>query len=330
MKLLTLSAADLRAALSMRQAVDAMKAAFAALSAGEARAPLRTAVPAEEAGGVTLLMGACLPAAAGRPAGLAAKVVSAFPRNASRGKRVVNGLVLVLDPATGEPAALADGTFLTAWRTGAASGAATDLLARPDAKIGALFGCGAQARTQALAVDCVRQLETLRVVGPRPQRVASFIEEMQPRLTARLVAAASAAEAVAGADVVCTATTSATPVFDGELLAPGAHVNGVGSYTLEMQEVDAVTVARSRVFVDSLEGALAEAGDLVVAERQGHTHRDAWTELGLVAAGRADGRRGEREITFFKSVGHAVQDVAAAARALEAARQQGLGREIEL
>jgi len=136
--------------------------------------------------------------------------------------------------------------------------------------------------------------------------------------------------ASAAARRVCTATTSAVPVFDGRDLQDGTHLNGVGSYTLDMREVDAETVGRSRVFVDSLDAALAEAGELVAAERAGRTRRQEWTELGEVAAGRRPGRRDDAEVTFWKSVGVAVQDVKAASAALERARELGLGREVEL
>ncbi|MEM9382799.1 MAG: hypothetical protein AAGB93_22795 [Planctomycetota bacterium] len=129
---------------------------------------------------------------------------------------------------------------------------------------------------------------------------------------------------------MCTATTSHAPVLDGADLAEGAHVNGVGSFTLEMRELDPRTIERSTIYIDELEAALTEAGELVAAERDGITSRDAWTPLGLVARGAAPGRVDGREITLFKSVGHAVQDVAATARALEAARARGLGTEIEL
>jgi ornithine cyclodeaminase/alanine dehydrogenase-like protein (mu-crystallin family) len=325
MKLTLLSASDLRAALPMPAAIAAMKAAFAELSTGQATVPLRVALPVPSADGVTLFMPALLPSG-----GLGTKIVSVFPHNPDLGKPIIHGLVVMLDSSSGEPVALCDGTFLTAWRTGAGSGAATDLLARPDAKIGALLGCGAQAKTQALALDAVRALDTLRVYAPRADRVEQFIAEMQPQLKAGLVAASTSAEAVQDADIICAATTSSTPVFNGTRLKDGAHVNGVGSYTLQMQEVDAVTVSRARVFVDSRASALAEAGDLVIPMNAGQTRAEDWIELGEVAAGLKPGRRSPDEITFFKSVGVAVQDMAAAGRALAEARRQGLGREVEL
>ena len=326
MKLRLLSADDLRRALPMVDAVATMKEAFAALSSGRATVPPRIHMDVAEGPGTTLVM----PAYLGARGGLGAKLVSFFPGNAERGRPAVSGLVVVLDPETGEPAALADGTFLTAWRTGAASGAASDLLALPDARTAALFGCGAQARTQALAIDAVRDLDVVRVYARTPSSVERFVVEMEEQLEARPVAAESPAAALAGAEIVCAATTSSTPVFDGRDLAAGAHVNGVGSFTTEMREVDATTVARARVFVDQRQAAEAEAGDLVIAAREGHTEPGRWAELGEVVAGTRPGRRAAAEITFFKSVGVAVQDVAAADRALERARELNLGSQIEL
>ncbi len=324
MKLTLLSAADLRAAFPMPAAIAAMKSAFAELSTGQANVPLRTALPIPSADAVTLFMPALAPTG-----GLGVKIVSVFPHNAERGKPIIHGLVIMLDATSGEPVALCDGTFLTAWRTGAASGAATDLLARPDARVAALLGCGAQARTQALALDAARALAEMRVYAPHPDRVQQFIGEMQPLVKAALVAAPSSAEAVRDADIICAATTSATPVFDGQLLKAGVHVNGVGSYTAQMQEVDAVTVTRARIFVDAREAALAEAGDLVIPMRAGATRAEAWVELGEVVAGLKPGRQSPGEITFFKSVGVAVQDVAAAGRALAEAQRLGLGKVVD-
>jgi alanine dehydrogenase len=325
MKLMTLPATDLPRALPMREAVEAMKSAFATLSTGRAAAPQRGVIPVADADGITLLMGAYLPGE-----GLASKTVSIFHRNTALGKKAINGLVLVLDPETGEPLGLLDGAGLTAWRTGAATGAATDLLAREAISVGAVVGAGVQARTQVLAVDCVRHLEVIRVYALEQEQAERLVDDLQSDTRARLTAVASSADAVREADVVCTATSSSTPVFDGRLLRPGAHLNAIGTFTLDRREVDDATVERSRIFVDLVQAALEEAGELVAALEAGLTTSDEWTELGLVAAGLADGRRSPDEITFFKSVGHAVQDVAAAARALRAAASLGLGREVEL
>ncbi|MEM6705721.1 MAG: ornithine cyclodeaminase [Acidobacteriota bacterium] len=325
MKLLALSADDLRAALPMPAAIGAMKDAYAAIATKESVAPQRIAVPVAPHEGTTLLMGGYVPSM-----GLAAKIVSVFPRNAERGTAPIQGLVVVLDPETGAPAALIDGTALTAWRTGAGSGAATDVLARKDARVGAVIGCGAQGRTQLLAMCAVRELDEVRVHARSPERVFAFCDTMRESVHATLVPAKTATEAIEGADVVCTATPARAPLFDGACLADGAHVNAVGSFTLEMMELDAHTISRATVFVDEVDAALEEAGELAATEREGATHRDDWTELGLVTAGLVPGRTSQEELTLFKSVGHAAQDVAAATRAVAEARRLGLGFELEL
>jgi ornithine cyclodeaminase len=322
-ELIVLSGEDLRTALPMPQAIEAVKAAYASLATGSAMSPERMVVPSPA--GTTLLMGAQVPGE-----GLGGKIVSIFPRNRERGVPVVAGTVVLLDPETGIPRALVDGTALTAWRTGAASGAATDLLARPEASVAAVFGCGAQARTQVLGIDTARRLELIRVYSRTARRTEEFVAEMQPMLHARIEIARSPRDAVADADIVCTATTSSTPVFDGRDLAAGTHINAIGSFTPHMQEVDAVTIGAARVFVDSREAALEEAGDLLKAAAMGWTRHEEWTSLGEVIAGLKSGRRSANEITYFKSVGLAVQDVTAGARALVQAQRLGLGARLRI
>ncbi len=323
MELLLLTARDVRLALPIDEAIAAAKQAFAAWSSGRSSMPPRGVV--DVAGGKTLVMGGAV-----EGVGVAAKVVSVFAGNAARGLPAVNGLVVVVDEETGVPCAVVDGTFLTAWRTGAAGGAAADLLAREDARVGAVFGAGAQARTQAIALDAVRRLDELRVFEPSDEVRERFVDELAGELRAPIAVAASPEAAIDGADVVVTATTSARPVFDGDGLRDGAHVTAVGAFTADRAEVDARAIGRARVFVDAIPAALEEAGDLLRAEREGATRRDDWIELGAVVEGRAPGRTDDREITLFKSVGLAVQDVAAAARAVEGARELGLGTTVAL
>jgi ornithine cyclodeaminase len=309
----------------MPAAIDAQRRAFVALATGQADLPSRTpvAVPAEDA--VTLFMPA-------RVAGdLGAKIVSVYPRNPARGLPLIHGVVVLIDAGTGRPTAVMDASYLTALRTGAVSGLATDLLASPEARTAAILGAGPQAATQLLAVCAVRPIRQVWVFSRDPGHVAAFIARLQPEVPAQLLAAASATEAVRDADVVCAATTSATPVFDGRVLRAGAHVNGVGSYTLDVQEVDTETVRRAgRVFVDCRAAALAEAGDVVLPLRAGVIAEAELVELGAVAAGQCPGRTAGDQITFFKSVGIAVQDVAIGAEVLRRARESGLGTEIEL
>ena len=228
MRLTVLTAADLRAALPMADAIEAMKDAFADFSAGRVEVPARMTLHGEHDG-------VCLVKPAGRlstrNAALGAKLVSVFPSNPTLGKPLIYGLVVMIDPATGEPNALLEGGFLTAWRTGAASGAATDLLALESARQGAVLGAGVQAHTQILAIDSVRELESIRVAARDHSKTRAFVDRLQPDVEARLVAAKSIEEAVAGAQIVCTATTSPTPVLRGRDVEPGCHVNAVGAFT---------------------------------------------------------------------------------------------------
>lgn len=325
MRLRLLSGADIRRALPMPEAVAAMKEAFATISGGTAVAPPRAVLSVPDREATVLLMGGCVPGHA-----LTGKTVAIFQRNRERGLPVVQGLLQVMDPESGTPQALMDGGALTAWRTGAAGGAAADLLARQDARTAALIGCGAQAETQLLALDTVRELDEVRVCGRRESSARDFATRLQPAVQARLVAVSDAARALRGADLVVTATNSIEPVFDGTQLEPGCHITGVGSFTPWMRELDEATVVRAHVFIDHRAAALAEAGDLIAAVRAGRSNPDDWSELGEVVLGHAPGRREPGEITLFKSVGHAVQDAVAGERIRAAAERLGLGRAVEI
>jgi ornithine cyclodeaminase len=263
---------------------------------------------------------------------LGLKVVSVFPHNLERGLPTIFALVIVVEASTGRPLAVMDGTYLTALRTGAASGAAADLLARKEAHVVAIFGSGAQARTQLPAVCEVREIERAFVYSPTREHAERFVFEMRGKgkIPQDVRVAKSPAEAVRDADIICTATTSKTPVFDGRDVKPGALICGIGSFTPEMQEVDEATVKRASLVVDSKEACLAEAGDLIIPLRKGMISEEDIVELGEIFLGLAPGRRSEEEIFFFKSVGNAVQDVSVARRALEEAKRSGLGVEVEL
>jgi len=322
-----LSARDVTQALPMREAVEAMKEVFRQLSAGEAVVPARIHIEAGDPRGDALLMPSYLPAAGA----MGIKVITIYGGNPSRGLPLIQAIMLVLDAATGSPLAVMDGTSLTAIRTGAASGVATDLLARPDAAVAAIFGAGPQARTQLEAVSVVRPIRRATVFDADADRAAAFAREMAERLGIAVEAARSSSEALAGADVVCTATTSTVPVFSDSDLAPGAHINAIGSYKPGVREIPGETVRRARVVVDHLPAALAEAGDLLIPIEQGLIRRDhIYAELGEIIAGTKPGRETRGQITFFKSVGVAVQDLAAAHRVLQNAQRLGLGVELSL
>ena len=313
----------------MPQAIEAMKDAYRQLSAGQAQVPLRSRLESTEVDGVTLFM----PARLERSDEMAVKIVSVFPRNPERDLPTINAAVIALDPETGRPLALLEGSSLTSLRTGAGSGAATDILATSDASSVAIFGSGVQARTQLEAVCAVRSIDRATVFSPTRAHAQAFAEEMAGRgpIPDHITIAESPEQAVQEAEIICTATTSHAPVFPGNLLRPGMHINAVGSFTPDMEEVDVTTLRRSRVFVDSLDAALEEAGDLLgPIERGEYEKGEILGEVGAVLSGDLEGRTSIEDITYFKSVGVAVQDAVAAARALARAEREGFGQVIEL
>jgi alanine dehydrogenase len=319
--LIYLSADEIRRALPMKDAVAAMKDAFIALSADRVELPHRTRLPLE-ADGLALVM-PCF----NRECGAASlKWLSYCPSNPSRGLPVIFALIILADAASGAPLGVLEGSALTAIRTGAASGAATDAFARSEAATAAIFGAGIQARSQLAAILAVRCVRRARVYDIDAEASAAFAAEMSARHGIEVAAASSPSEALAGADIVCTATTATEPVLDDRDIRPGMHINAVGVFDRLYAEIPPETVARSRVFVDHIEAALEEAGDLLRPAAAGLIGREHFRiELGDVLSGRAEGRRGPDEITLFKSVGSAVQDLFAAQRAVSNARRLGLG-----
>lgn len=328
--MLVLSAKSLCKCLQMKETIEATKRAFEAFSAGWVEAPHRTRLGVAPHNGEILFMSAYLEDETSEVLGV--KVVSMFPRNIQKGTPTINAAVLVLEPDTGRAVAILDGTILTAMRTGAASGVATDLLSRHDSRVAAIFGAGVQARTQLQAICTVRAIETVWMYDPNSTQVQTFIEDMAGKgpIPKDLQAASSPKQASHEADVICTATTSMTPVFCDADIKEGVHINGVGSYTPKMQEIPADTVARALVVVDSMDAALAEAGDLIEPIQQGIIHREhIHAELGQIVLGTKEGRTDPKQVTLFKSVGLAVQDIVAARLALQNAHALGLGQEVE-
>ena len=328
--MLVLTRSQIRELVPMPDAIELMKTAFAELSAGRTVSPLRTVIPNPEMEGDALFMPAYVPAMNA----LGLKTVSVFRRNPDRGLPVIHAIVSLIDPETGQPLAITDGTYLTALRTGAVSGAAADLLARPDSRVLAAIGAGAQGITQIAAVSAVRPIERVIAVDVNEQaleRLRELLRNDWPEIEPRLETTTDAAAALREADIICTATTSRVPVFRDEDVRPGTHISAVGAYTPEMQELPAETVARATVVVDAIDAALTEAGDLIIPLRDGLVSRQHFArELGMVASGSAPGRVSTDEITLFKSVGNAVQDVVVAKRAVDRAQEFGIGTEIDL
>ena len=297
-----------------------------ALSSGQASVPLRMNLPLEEDGRRVLLM----PVYSADHAQVGLKVVNLNPENPARGLPFIHAFVTVSDAETGAPLALMDGEYITSLRTGAGAGLATQTLSRPSSSVLAIFGTGIQAHTQVEAVCAVRSIQKIIVFGRSAEHTKAFVNK-----TAQVygihVTAADDPQELREADIVCTATTSLTPVFLAEYLSCGTHINGIGSYRPDMTEIPAETVARATVVVDQREACLREAGDLIVPIQKGqfdasHIH----AELGEILMGRASGRTNDTEITFFKSVGNAIQDLVVASFLETRAREMNLGTEVTL
>ncbi|MBI5839540.1 MAG: ornithine cyclodeaminase family protein [Chloroflexi bacterium] len=328
--MLILNADDVRKALPMDEAIEAMKQAYASLSAGKADVPLRTrlSIPPHEA--VSLFMPAYVQTDTAEA--LAVKVVSLFPKNPSRGLAFIQAAVIAFEADTGRAVALLEGSALTAIRTGAGSGAAIDILSRFDSRVVAIFGAGAQGRTQLEAACTVRKIDQAWIYDSDAEKAAAFAKELagQGRIPRDLRPAATPQTAVSNADIICTATTSTSPVFNDKDLKPGAHISAVGSYTPEMVEVPPETIQRAKVVVDSRSAVLAESGDLIQPMKNGLiTESHVFAELGEIVLGRKPGRESNEEITYFKSVGVAVQDAMAAQLALKNAKAKNLGRDVD-
>lgn len=301
-----LDADAIRAAVGIGEMLDAVEAAYRDVAAGRDRSPLRSRV--EVPGGDLLLM----PGVREGASGTSVKLVTVTPDNAGRGLPTVQAVVVWFDAETGRPAALIDGEILTAMRTGAASGVATRLLARTDAATLALFGAGGQAEWQLRAVQAARSLREVRVYARTPAAREAFAARMTDACGVPVVGVASPDEALDGADIVCCATTSTDPVFPADAVAPGTHVNAIGAFRPGMVEVPPGLFERaSLVAVDSRSAALAEAGDVLAAIGAGLLAEADLVEIGSVAADYASSRDAQA-ITIFKSVGLAIQDVAAA------------------
>ncbi len=324
---LLLTEADVRAVLSMRDLIATMETALGQFSTGGVVQPLRTVLDVQRKG-----FFAVMPASAGTPPALGAKLVTVFHGNTARGLPTHLASIALLDPETGALQALMDGRYITEARTAAVSAVSTRHLANPAREVTlAIVGSGVQARSHLEAMAEVRTLREVRVWSPTPQHRDRFVADMEPHVTAPIEAAPDAEAAVRGADLIVVATSSAAPVVRNDWVADGAHLVTVGACRPDQRELEASLVARSRLFVDSRTGALTEAGDIVLSITEGRIAPDHIRgELGEVVAGRVAGRTGARDVTFFKSLGMAVEDVAAARLAYTRALERGIGTAWEL
>lgn len=329
MRLLVLSSSAVRSVLGFSECAGAMRDALIARARGEVFQPLRAAIKPPAARGLIGLMPVYQH---GKEAGYGLKAICITPGNPAAGLDTHQGIVLLSSSATGEPLAVLNASAVTEIRTAAVSAVATSLLANADADVLAIIGTGVQARAHLQAIGAARTLAEVRVAGSTPEKAAKFTAEMAGSLGegTRFVAAASVRDAVEGAGIVCTVTNSAEPVLRREWLSPGVHINAVGACLPHMRELDTATVADAALFADSRESVIAEAGDYLLAAAEGAVGPDdIQAEIGDLLASGEPGRTGERQITVFESLGLAIEDLAAAGVAYQAATDRGAGTWID-
>ena len=310
MKLLVLNQTEIERLLPMPDCTEVMTSALMALAKGQAHLPLRMVVRPPEAAGIMALMPAHI---AGENAALGVKVINVFGGNPARGKDSHQGAVLLFDAETGEPRAVMNASAITAIRTAAVSGVATRLLAREDAGNLAIIGSGVQARSHLAAMTCVRTIRRARIASRRFEHAQSFAAEMQPHFAFPIEPVKTIEAAVREADLIVTATSSSEPVVQRDWIAPGAHLNVVGASLPTAREIDTATMAAANLFVDRRESTLNESGDYLLAVRDGAFGPEhIRAEIGEVLVGLKPGRTRPDEITLFKSLWLAVEDLAAA------------------
>ncbi|MCE1165592.1 MAG: ornithine cyclodeaminase family protein [Bacteroidetes bacterium] len=323
---LILNRNDVISVLEMKDCMDVVEKAFAELARGSAVLPLRTGIKPPD--GVSLYM----PAYLKEMGALACKVVTVYKDNPKKHNMPTTiGKVLLQDINTGDVVCIMDGGYLTAVRTGAASGVATKFLARKDkGQIAGIFGAGVQAKMQLWAVATARELKSAIVFDISDEAMNRFISEMSAKLGFEIRKAKTPDEVLA-ADIICTASSSAEPLFDGRKLKEGTHINGIGSHAPAMRELDTETIKRSLFIGDSREACFSEAGDILIPIKEGAIKEDHfYAELGDIITGKKEGRKDDKVITLFKSNGLAIQDVAAAKVVYERAAAKGIGVNLEI
>jgi len=320
---LLLTERDVRAVLPMPDLIAAMEGALAQFSAGAVRQPVRSVI---EVGDDRAFFG-IMPAAMSHPPAVGAKLVTVFERNHERHLPSHLATIVLLDHATGALRAILDGRYITEARTGAVSAVSVKHLSRPDAGVLAIIGSGVQARSHVEAIRHVRKITQVRAWSPRAEHLDAFVTHVRDTVGLPAHSAGSAADAIRGADIIVLATASRTPVIDDADVAAGAHVAAVGACRPDQREMPTALIARARVCVDSRAAARLEAGDLLIPLGEGAIAEAHFArELGDVIAGRTPGRERANEVTVFKSLGLAVEDMVAADLAVERAQSIGLGQ----
>jgi ornithine cyclodeaminase len=327
MKILVLSHDEVVELLPIKECIDVMRDAMIALAAGKIHQPLRTIIRPPDAAGLMGLMPSYI---SGDRAAFGLKAICMFPGNPARGKDAHQGAVLLFSADTGELLAMMNASAITAIRTAAVSAVATDLLARADARDLAIIGSGVQARSHLAAMARVRAIKRCRIASRQMEHAQSFAEEMSGAFPFPIEPVGSVEQALDGADLIVTVTSAVEPIVEREWISPGAHLNVVGSSTPRAREVDSATMAAASLFVDRRESTINEAGDYLFAAREGAIGPDhIRAEIGEVLTGDKPGRTSPDEITLFKSLGLAVEDLAAAEYLYRRARKLNAGTWVE-
>ncbi|MGI5837560.1 MAG: ornithine cyclodeaminase family protein [Chloroflexota bacterium] len=324
---LMLSRNDIKGLITMPEAIDTLKQAFGEFSKGAAAMPVRSVILAPQHEGWFGIMPAYLYSCEA----MGLKSVTVYKKNAGTGLPAVLGVILLLDPTTGAPLSVMEAGYLTGVRTAAASGVATDILARQDANELALIGAGVQCRHHLVAMTSIRPLQKVRVFDVTRDKAELFRQDMQPTTSAIIEVVGSPEDAIRGADLVVTTSTSRTPVVEYPWLKPGAHINGVGSHSPDTREIAGEVIAKARVVVDSREAALTEAGDLMIPVAEGLVKPEQVSdEIGEVLNGAKPGRTSPDQITVYKSVGIAIEDMAVAKLVYDKAISANVGTKVDL
>ena len=322
---------DIEQVFTMQDAIKASKDALEIYSKEESDIPLRTVLDVKNQDAESIYM----PGYAEGANALGLKIVSVFPNNKGKGLNTVPATMILVDESTGEVSCLMDGTYLTQLRTGAVAGAATDILARKDSKIFTIIGTGGQAPSQIEAVLSVRDIELVKVYNRKLEKAQDFAKEMtekfKGKFNAKIVGTDSSKDAIEDADIITTVTTAKKPVFDGKDVKKGAHINAVGSFKPDMQEIDEYTLVNAdKVYVDTRDGVLHESGDFIKPIENGSfKEEDITGELGEVITKKASSRESDDEVTLFKTTGSGILDIVTARRIYENAKSKDMGQIIE-
>lgn len=329
--MLLLTDNEVKRIINMKEAISVVEKAFKYYSNNKAVMPNRAQIKLSDKKSIALYM----PGYSESMNSLGLKIVTVFPNNLDLGLKTINALVILSSLETGEPIALIGANYLTALRTGAASGVATKYLSKKNASKLAIIGAGYQAKTQLEAICCVRNIIEVKVYDVNLQRAKKYIESMKKLLNRNnifYILANSSEEAVFDTDIICTATTSKKPLFKKEHLKYGVHINAIGSFTPDMQEIDEeIIVKADKICVDSFEAVLKESGDLIIPINKGIIdQQDIYCEIGKIIDGEKVGRENDKEITIFKTVGISIQDVAVGMYIYQKAKKLGIGKNIKL